>query len=155
MVFEQTAWKFDEVEDTPRVMAEEGMRYLLIEEAKMGDDGVYTLWVKDLQNDATFSLRYWLEVAGEDGSITLDDAAKGTLISLKHALTGIKKGIPNPVNIAGGVVRGNVVIRESKTGKKYPKVFKFMPVSEDWACMGSLDQYCEELSEEEGMEDGE
>lgn len=140
-----TKWEYSDEEENAYIAPEEGNRFLLIQSASCEDD-VYSLNVQDLQNDAEFQLRYWLNNTTDAGLLTPNKSARGTLVTLGHAILGTEKGIPYPDDIIGGVTGAEVKLYDSKKdpSKKFAKVFRFYPVSADWTCLGTLDgQYSE------------
>ncbi len=149
MAIKVTEWKFSEETEAERIPVEEGVRYLLINGATYTEgEEVYSINFQDLQNDARFTVKYWLNSSDKNGNIIPNSAARGTLISLHHAALGQDKGIPYPDDIVGAVVRGEIVLKDYN-GKAFPKIYKYMPVSLDWACMGFIEeQYVE------GSDDG-
>lgn len=145
MAIKVTEWKFSDETESERIPVEAGMRYLLINSASYTEgEEVYTLNFQDLQNEARFTIKYWLNTSDKNGNIVPNSAARGTLISLHHAALGQDKGIPYPEDIVGAVVRGEVVLRDYN-GKSFPKIYKYKPVNLDWACLGFIEeQYVED-----------
>lgn len=143
MAFKVTEWEYSDVVDATAIPVAEGDQFLSILDAiYRPDDDEYTLYVKSLQNDAEFSLRYWLTSRDQGGALIPNSKSRGTLVSLGIALAGDAIGIPNPVDIRGGVVRANVVLsKPNDKGAQYPRVYSFQAVPEDIAVLSSIDQY--------------
>ena len=140
MAIKVTEWKFSNEVEAERIPVEAGNRYLLINEASFNEsDGTYTLNLQDLQNEARFTIKYWLNSSDKYGNIIPNSAARGTLISLHHAALGQDKGIPYPDDIKGAVVQGEVILKDYN-GKMFPKIYKYKPVTEDWACLGFIEE---------------
>jgi len=133
MAFKRTEWEYSNEVEKTNIPVEEGLRYVKIVDAKFDASAKeYNLSLEDLTNGAEFSLRYWLNGTDKNGNITSNASARGTLISLGKALAGEPIGIPAPVDVIGGVVVAEVVMKESTTsGAKYPRVYKFTPASTD------------------------
>jgi hypothetical protein len=144
MAFQRTEWEFSDVVDATQIPAEEGVQYLLILDAIYNDESdEYTLSVKSLTNDAEFNLRYWLTTRDQNGALLPNSKSRGTLISLGVALAGEPIGIPNPVDIRGGVVQANVTMgKPNAKGVQYPRVYTFQAVPEDIVLgFATIDQY--------------
>lgn len=149
MAIKVTEWKFSKEVEAERIPVEPGIRYLLINDASYTEgEEIYTLNFQDLQNDARFTVKYWLNSSDKSGNIIPNSAARGTLISLHHAALGQDRGIPYPDDIKGAVVRGDVTLKDYN-GKMFPKIYKYMPVSLEWACMGFIEEQYVESEEEE------
>lgn len=146
-----TGWKYAEETDTENIPVEAGIRHLMITDAELveNDQGmegndIYQLTFTDLQNDASFRLRYWInDTMDKQGNILnppkRNHLTNATLISLKYAVSGERKGYPIPEDIVGAVVKAEVVLKPGKSGGAYPRIYKFSPVSSEWALMGTLD----------------
>lgn len=150
MAFQSTKWEFSDVVDATQIPVEEGTQYLLILDAIYNDESdEYTLSVKSLTNDAEFNLRYWLTTRDQNGALLPNSKSRGTLISLGVALAGEPIGIPNPIDIVGGVVQANVTMgKPNAKGNQYPRVYSFQAVPEDIVLgFATIDQYF--LSDEE------
>lgn len=149
MAIKVTEWKFSDETEAERIPVLEGSRYLLINDASYTEgEEVYSINFQDLQNDARFSVKYWLNTSDKNGNIVPNSAARGTLISLHHAALGQNKGLPYPADIIGAVVCGEVVLKDYN-GKAFPKIYKYKPVNMDWAVLGFIEeQYVEETAEE-------
>ncbi len=139
-----TEWEFSDEEGQTYVAPEEGYRHLLITGASLDEENlVYRVEFQDLQNDAEFSVRYWMNKVNDAGTTTPDRSQRGTLVTLGHAVLGTEKGIPFPADIQGGVVLANVMLKASSKNpeKLYPRIYKYLPVTAEWACLGTIDQY--------------
>jgi hypothetical protein len=143
MVFKVTEWEFSNVVDATTIPVQEGAQYLSITDViYRADQDEYTLYVKSLQNDAEFTLRYWLTARDQGGALIPNSKSRGTLVSLGIALAGEPIGIPNPVDIIGGVVLADVTLsKPNDKGAQYPRVYSFQAVPEDIAILSSIDQY--------------
>lgn len=144
MVFQTTEWKYSKEVDATQIPVVEGTQFLQIIDARYSDEtDEYSITVKSLTNDAEFNLRYWLTSRDENGAILPNSKARGTLISLGTALAGQPIGIPNPVNIKGGVVQANVTMgKPNAKGNQYPRVYSFQAVPEDIVlAFSTIDQY--------------
>lgn len=150
MAFQKTDWQYSDVIDPTQIPVEEGAQYLLILDAIYNEESdEYTLSVKSLTNDAEFNLRYWLTTRDQNGALLPNSKSRGTLVSLGVALAGEPIGIPNPVDIKGGVVQANVTMgKPNAKGVQYPRVYTFQAVPEDIVLgFSAIDQYF--LSDEE------
>lgn len=150
MAFRTTEWKYSNEIAAEDIPVKEGPQYLQILNARHEEDSdVYTLFLKSLSNDAEFSVRYWLTSA-EDGIPVPNSRSRGTLISLGKALAGCPIGIPNPVDIVGGVVQADVrMSKPTSSGGTYPRIYQFAPVPTEIVLgFGSIDQYS--IEEEDG-----
>lgn len=144
MAFQNTQWEFSDVVDVTQIPVEEGVQYLAIRGATYNKEtDEYTLTVQSLTNEAEFNLRYWLTSRDENGAIIPNSRARGTLVSLGVALAGAPIGIPNPVDIVGGVVQANVSFgKPNAKGVQYPRVYSFQAVPEDIVLgCSEIDQY--------------
>lgn len=144
MAFQRTEWQYSDVVDATQIPAEEGAQFLMILDAIYNDESdEYTLSVKSLSNEAEFNLRYWLTTRDQNGALLPNSKSRGTLISLGVALAGEPIGIPNPVDIRGGVVQANVSMgKPNAKGVQYPRVYAFQAVPEDIALgFATIDQY--------------
>lgn len=150
MAFQRTEWAFSDVVDVTQIPAEEGVQFLMIRGATYNEEtDEYTLTVQSLTNEAEFNLRYWLTSRDENGAIIPNSRARGTLVSLGVALAGEPIGIPNPVDIVGGVVQANVTLgKPNAKGVQYPRVYTFQAVPEDIVLsFATIDQYFTESEE--------
>lgn len=150
MAFQKTEWQYSDVFDATQIPVEVGTQFLLIlDAAYTSETDEYTLTVKSLTNEAEFNLRYWLTSRDENGAILPNSKSRGTLISLGTALAGEPIGIPNPIDIKGGVVQANVSMgKPNAKGNQYPRVYSFQAVPEDIVLgFSAIDQYF--LSDEE------
>lgn len=141
MAFKTTEWEYSNEVDQTQIPVEEGRAYLFIRDARKTDDGQYIISVENLNTGAQFDLRYFLETRDENNHVVLDGKTKGQLISLGIALAGVPIGIPNPVDIVGGVVSAYIYLKMSAKGVQYPRVYHFDPVNEDMAAFATIDQY--------------
>ena len=143
MVFKTTEWKYSKEVDATQIPVTEGVQYLFIKYATYSEESdEYAMTVQSLTNEAEFTLRYWLTSMDENGSILPNSKSRGTLISLGIALAGEPIGIPNPVDIIGGVVQANVLMsKPNAKGAQYPRAYSFHPVPEDIALVAQIDQY--------------
>lgn len=156
MAIKITGWKYSGEKEQSWIPAEAGLRYLYIQDASYTEgEEIYTLNFQDLQNEARFTIKYWLNTSDKNNNIVPNSAARGTLISLGHSVLGTDEGIPFPDDIKGAVVCGEVVLKEYN-GKTFPKIYKFTPVSSEWAMLGTIEeQYVEDYDDAEMMEDEE
>lgn len=145
MAFQKTEWQYSDVVDATQIPPVEGEQYLIILDALFNDEtDEYSLTVKSLTNDAEFSLRYWMTTRDPNsGAILPNSKTRGTLLSLGIALAGEPIGIPNPVDIRGGVVQANLVLsKPNDKGRQYPRVYAFQAVPEDIVLgFATIDQY--------------
>lgn len=151
MVFTPTVWKYSNEVEKQDIPIETGYRHLLITDAVEDEDaGTYKLSFMDLGNDAEFNITFWLNNISDNGTISPNKKARGTLISLGKALAGAPIGIPFPGDIITGVVAADVTLSPSKSNPdvSYARIYKFEPVSRDFAMLGGIDQYCIEDGEE-------
>ena len=146
MAFKSTEWEYsNEVEkDTSRAQVEPGDRYLYVKDAYMSQDkngyDTYEIQFEDLTNHAVFTIRNWLYTTDRDtNNVIPNQGTRNTLIGLGKALAGPGShiGIPNPVDIKGGVVLG--IVKFNKNG--YPVIYEYRPVDEDIAVLADIDQY--------------
>jgi len=139
-----TEWEFSNEEDQSYIPPEEGYRHLLIKGASLDEENlVYRVEFQDLQNEAEFSIRYWMNKLNDSNVYVPDRSQRGTLVTLGHAVLGTEKGIPFPEDIIGGVVAANLMLKASTKNpdKFYPRIYKYLPVTAEWACLGSIDQF--------------
>lgn len=150
MVFTPTVWKYSNEVEKQNIPVEAGYRTLLITDAVEDESAAtYKISFMDLGNDAEFSVTFWLNNISDTGMIMPNTKARGTLISLGKALAGSPIGIPYPGDIISGVVAAEVTLQPSKKdpNTNFARIYRFEPVSRDFAVLGGLDQYC--------IEDGE
>ena len=132
MAFKRTEWEYSNEVEKANIPVEEGLRYVKIVNATFDSASKeYDLTVDDLTNSAEFTLRYWLNGTDKNGNIISNASARGTLISLGKALAGEPIGIPAPEDVIGGVVVAEVVMKETQTGSRFPRVYKFTAASEE------------------------
>ena len=143
MAFKKTEWKYSNEVDVTQIPVSEGIQYLFIKYATHDEESdEYTLTVQSLTNEAEFTLRYWLTSRDEKGAVIPNSRSRGTLISLGIALAGEPIGIPNPVDIIGGVVQANVLMsKPNAKGAQYPRVYAYLPVPEDIALVAQIEQH--------------
>ena len=144
MAFKITEWAHQNMEIPEPVEAEAGVQYLSIQAAAFNEDtGVYTIQFKSLSNEALINIWYRTINSGDNGFITPNVRSRQTLVTLGAALAGTPIGIPNPVDIVGGVVMANVILNPSKTNpdKKYTNIYSYEPVPEDLRPFATIDQY--------------
>lgn len=142
MAFKTTEWEYSNEIDQTQIPLEEGVAYMFIRDARFDEEkGQYYIEMENLNTSAQFRLTYYLEQRDENNHKSLNPQVKGTLISLGKALAGVQIGIPNPLDIKGGVVKGYITLKESQKGTIYPKVFHFDPVNEDMAAFATIEQY--------------
>ena len=146
MAYKITEWEYSNEVEKSSIPIEEGARFVKIKDAVFEPDKKeYYLTMEDLTNGATINLRYWLNGTDKNGNITSNTQARGTLISLGKALFGQALGIPAPVDVIGGVVIAEVVLKASTTSDaKYPRVYKFSPATEEVVSgYSDIEQYFE------------
>lgn len=158
MAFKVTEWAHQNMEIPEPIEPEAGVQYLSIQAAAFNEDtGAYTIRFKSLSNEALIDVWYRTINSGDNGFITPNVRSRQTLVTLGAALAGTPIGIPNPVDIVGGVVMANVILNPSKTNpdKKYTNIYSYEPVPEDLRPFATIDQYftpsegaSEETSEE-------
>lgn len=147
MSFKVTSWELSDVSVPEFVGPEEGEQALFIRNAECDPSdktAPYKITFESLKNNAVFTLSYWLFTTDRNtGAIIPSTKQMGTLLSLGKALSGRSIGIPNPVDIVGGVVWANVVMSPSSKdpSKKYARAYAFEPVPEDLAAYAQIEQY--------------
>lgn len=143
MVFKTTEWEFSNEVDCREIDPETGVQFLQILDASCNKEkGIYTITFQSLTNNAIFDINYWLYARDEGGAEIPNAKQRGTLISLGKALAGVPIGIPNPVDIKGGVVSADVVYSNpTPDGKTYPRIYRYSPVPEDIAICATIEQY--------------
>ena len=150
MAYKITDWKYSGEIDRTNIPIIEGIRTLLIKDAKYSEfdengepNEQYSLTTEDLENGAEITLNYWLNSINEEtGKLVSNASQRGTLISIGSALFGKAVGIPAPCDVIGGVVRADVKLAQSKKGKIYPRVYKFTPAkTEDVETYAMIEQY--------------
>lgn len=148
MAFEHREWDLSGLTAGEFIEPEAGERYLEITDASYDDANMtYSVSFRDLHNEAEFSLRYWPYSIDARGRKEPNKRDIGTLGTLGSALAGENIGIPHPADIVGGVVMGEVVLKEvpSKTDptkmRKFARIYKFGPVPYDFAMIATIDQY--------------
>ena len=149
MPFKTTNWEFSDDDSTIeeiRYMTP-GVKYLFIEDATYDPDNAeYRLKVCNAEdNTEKATLIYWLNTADQNGNIIKNTQNRGTLHTLGSSLAGMDIGVPAPVDVIGGVVKGEVKLgKPNAKGVQYPRVYKFEPVPEDIVLTyGQIDQYFE------------
>ena len=157
MAFKVTEWAYQNMDVSEPAEVEEGVQYLSIMGASFEEDsGIYSIQFKSLSNEAQFTIKYWTVFAGKDGFITPNVRSRQTLVTLGTALAGTPIGIPNPVDIVGGVVMAKVVLNPSKTNpdRKFTNIYSYDPVPESIALgFANIDQYYVEDPEETASEE--
>lgn len=131
-----TKWKYSDTHAESKFKDPvEGVTYLKITSAMMDEEkSIYKLIVDDLCNDLSMSLSYFVESVDNDtGDLKPNNMAIGTLESLGTALFAQNVGMPNPVDVVGGVVKGEVKLSNGKANaegkvRQWPRVYKFEPV---------------------------
>jgi hypothetical protein len=144
MAFKVTEWAHQNMEIPEPVEAEAGVQYLSIQAAAFNEDtGTYSILFKSLSNEALIKVWYKTIDSGDNGFITPNVRSRQTLVTLGTALAGTPIGIPNPVDIVGGVVMANVILNPSKTNpdKKFTNIYSYEPVPEDLRPFATIDQY--------------
>ena len=150
MEYKQTQWKFSEVKFDDEATFTEGPKTVKILKATYNDEdaeekirNTYLVTIQCIEEGpcegAKATLRYWLKDSktGADNKNTI-----GWLCSLGKALFADEaKGIPAPCDITGGVVIADIKMKESDDGRRYPRVYHFMPASEDFALYSDIKQY--------------
>lgn len=137
MAFKQNPWKYSDVTDEPAPIVE-GRRYLKITDCfYVENEDKYVISVEDLSDGAEFSLGYWLTDT-RDNKNTPNRPARGTLVALGTALNGEPCGIPNPGDVIGGVVIGDI----TKSTSGYRRCFKFFPIPESMMAFSDIEQFC-------------
>lgn len=157
MAFKITEWAHQNMEIPEPIEAEAGVQYLSIQAASFNEDtGVYRIQFKSLSNEALIDIWYKTINSGDNGFITPNVRSRQTLVTLGAALAGTPIGIPNPVDIVGGVVMANVILNPSKTNpdKKFANIYSYESVPEDLRPFATIDQYFTP-SEENTASDGE
>lgn len=145
MAFAEQKWEYSDevVEEVVRKNIPLGERNLFIKNAELTGDKVYILTLTDLEDEECENqFRFWLDTTDKLGNIIKNVQARGTLISLGEALAGRPIGIPAPDSVIGGVVHAEV--KESKpntNGQVYLRIYKFEPVTEEYAMCATIDQY--------------
>lgn len=139
MAVKITQWEFSNEEEYQEIPVLEGDRFLLVRSAQITDDKTYVLEFRDLQNDAEFTIRHRMNKADDYGNIVPNKRARGTLVTLGHAILGTDKGVPYPSDIVGGVCLANIKLNEFN-GKMYPNIYKYEPVSYEWTLMGTMEE---------------
>lgn len=147
MAIKITQWEYSDEIEQPDVPVEEGDRYLFVRNAYLTDDKVYIISFKDLQNEAEFTIKHKMNKADDNGNIIRNNKARGTLVTLGHAILGTEKGVPHPDDIIGGVCHAEIKLNEFK-GKMYPNIYRYEPVNYEWSLLGTMEeQYYEEDEE--------
>lgn len=147
MGFKTTSWTLENINIPEYIVPEEGPQYLFIKNATCDEtdkSAPYKITLESLSNEAVFTLSYWMYASDRNtGEFIPSTKQCGTLITLGKALAGKSIGIPNPVDIIGGVVLANVIMEPSKKdpSKTYARVYEFEPVPKDIAELAAIDQY--------------
>lgn len=136
MAFKQSKWALSNVEVTATgeyIPPEEGLQYLKILSASYDETNArYKVELQSLANSAEFSQMYFFS-SKDDDSIPpklTNRKQMGCVASIGVALSGENIGIPNPDDIAGGVVLADVKLDEYN-GKIRPKIWKYEAVPQD------------------------
>jgi hypothetical protein len=122
MTAQNSIW--DRVENmADRTAPEAGIRQLMVRKWEMDEtdptNPIYILDFQDLENEAYFSVRYWLKGKSEA-------SVKGTLKSLKKAIFGEDCLVPVE-DIKGAVVLGEVTINNDG----YARIYKYLPAPKE------------------------
>lgn len=146
MAFKETAWDLDNVTIPEYVKPEAGLQYLLITGAKFDAQDrtqPYEVSFHSLQNGAEFTLKYWIFSMNPEGAIVPDRKQMATVISLKTALAGRECGVPNPVDIVGGIVAGDVIMQPSKSdpSKSFARIYEYLPVTSEVKQYSQIEQF--------------
>lgn len=147
MSFKTTSWELENVDVPEFTVPEEGEQALFIRNAECDPSdktAPYKITFESLKNNAVFTLSYWMFTTDKNTGVIIPSAKQcETLITLGKALAGRSIGIPNPLDIVGGVVWANVIMSPSKndSSKKYARVYAFEPVPEDLAVYAQIEQY--------------
>lgn len=145
MAFRTTQWQFSDEEEREseyRYPAE-GDAWLYIEDARFDEDQQrYHIWFKDLREGGVpFSIAYNLsKVDPATSTLVPNTVSRNTLISLNKALFAAERGIPNPVDIIGGVVGGTIKLRDYN-GRKYVNIYRYFPPDENMVVFADIEQY--------------
>ena len=146
MAFKETPWELDNVTIPEFVKPAEGLQYLLITGAKFDIQDrtqPYEVSFHSLQNGAEFTLKYWIYSVNPEGAIVPDRKQMATVISLKSALAGHECGVPNPKDIVGGIVAGDVIMQPSKSdpSKTFARIYEYFPVTTEVKEYSQIEQY--------------
>lgn len=144
MAISITHWELSDRVADDAIPPEEGIRTLQIKGVRYDEEkDAYSVTVKDLGNNAVFTLTYWLSNLEQDNTRTKNNMALGTIHSLNYAITGLRGlGPLMESDIKGAVVQGEVKMSTpNSSGKQYARIYHFDPVPEDVAILSDIDQY--------------
>ncbi len=151
MAYKITNWEWSNVTQDEEVRFTDGPKTIAITSAVYNDENAegafkysYRIGVECIEVGescgAKTMLTYWLRDSrtGQDNRNSI-----GTLISLGKAIFGddFTGGIPAPADIIGAVCVADIRMKTSDTGKNYPRVYRFMPASEDFSVYSNIEQY--------------
>lgn len=159
MAYKITQWEFSNGENYDAVDPEAGYRMLKIMNASCTKDDlsreIYNITCLDLQNNAEFDLRFFLTSISDNMVRTEDRKQRSMVQSLGRSLFGPEfTGLPYPSDIIGGIVGAEITLKESSSGRMYPRTYHFDPVPMDWAMMADIEQYYYDENSETGAGDG-
>jgi len=146
MAYKITQWQYSNGTNYDEIPPEAGDRMLKIVGAECAQDSslreVYTVSCMDLVNNAVFDLRFFITNINENAVRIEDRKQRGIVQSIGRALFGPDfLGLPNPVDIVGGVVRTELTVKESASGRVYARTYHFDPVPQDWAMLADIEQF--------------
>lgn len=161
-MYTHNSWKYETLESEDYVEPTVGNRFLIVTNAdideSLPEDPIYRVTLRDLQGGAYISNKYHLTSKSKStGSRFPNKYSKETLMSLGAALAGPafhdSGKLPNPKNIIGGVVIGNVESREytkqnGEPGTAYG-IKEYFPAPADFVAeFSDIDQYFEGCDDE-------
>lgn len=148
--YKQTEWSFSNVKFDDEAVFTDGPKTVKILSAEYNDENAdeakrytYNLRIQCIEEGpcegATANLRYWLKdkKTAQDNKNTI-----GWLCSLGKAIFAEEStGVPAPCDIIGAVCIADIKMKDSEDGRKYPRVYHFMPASDDFALYSDIKQY--------------
>lgn len=168
MAFKQTAWEFSDVREEAQEfrLPEPGETFLKIEDADYDrDKHRYMIQFESIDEGLTFRIYYNVDrLSSRTGEFEPNISVRNCLVGLNRAIFNAPKGMPNPEDIKGAVVMGEIQIREydgqDVTGnpvkKKAASIWRYEAVPEDIVLSyGDIEQYYIGYEEDEDGSDDE
>lgn len=149
-MIQPTKWQFSEMVAKTDTPLSAGWHVLRIESAKMVSEETsdyYSVTLRDIESPEQCTVfRYYL--LKKDG--TRNESAIGTLNKLGYCIYGVVAGIPNPVDIVNGIVKGDVKLTPNEEkGTVFRSIYDFQPIDALTLRIASevgttIDQYIED-----------
>ena len=166
MAFKQTAWEFSDVKEEQQEfrLPEPGETYLKVLDAEYDKDKHrYMIQFESIDEGLEFRLFYNVDrLSSRTGEFEPNISIRNCLVGLNRAIFNAPKGMPNPTDIVGAVVMGEIAHREydsqdnmgNPVKKKAVSIWRYEAVPEDIVLSyGEIEQYY--IGYQEDSEDAE